>query len=129
MMNFDECTALFAADRMGKLAATADGLLWLKIKSISRKGILADFSQCADVPLVEGNVLAQFSGLYAELLSRGRKAHDILRDLLQKHLRYTNSPKAKKILANWQNWREKFVKIASHEYARALAEMARKKAA
>ncbi|MGI9337242.1 MAG: glutamate synthase large subunit, partial [Gammaproteobacteria bacterium] len=54
---------------------------------------------------------------------------DIVRALLKKHLHYTGSPKAKLILEDWQQWRNKFVKITPHEYARALMEMARKKAA
>ena len=57
-----------------------------------------------------------------------RSDTDIICDLLQKHLRYTQSPKAKLILADWDSWREKFIKITPHEYARALAHMAKKAA-
>ncbi len=50
---------------------------------------------------------------------------DIVCDLLQKHCHYTGSPKAKAILADWDKWRDKFVKVLPHEYNRALEEMAR----
>lgn len=53
---------------------------------------------------------------------------EILRELLEKHLLYTNSPKAKLILANWQQWRTKFIKVMPKEYARALFNIARKAA-
>ena len=50
---------------------------------------------------------------------------DIIRELLQKHVKHTGSPKASTILSAWESWRDKFIKVTPHEYARALAEMAR----
>ena len=43
--------------------------------------------------------------------------------LLENHARYTNSAKAKTILADWDNWLPKFVKIMPSEYRRALKEL------
>ena len=43
--------------------------------------------------------------------------------LLENHARYTNSAKAKTILANWYNWLPKFVKVMPSEYRRALKEL------
>ncbi|TAN02981.1 MAG: glutamate synthase subunit alpha [Rhodanobacteraceae bacterium] len=46
----------------------------------------------------------------------------ILRQLLEAHFRHTGSFRAKEILADWPNARDRFVKVMPHEYARALAE-------
>lgn len=48
----------------------------------------------------------------------------LLRSLIQKHLSYTGSTRAKTILDNWAEYRVKFVKVMPQEYRRALAEMA-----
>jgi glutamate synthase (NADPH/NADH) large chain len=54
-----------------------------------------------------------------------------LKALIECHARYTNSRKAADILAKWQQYRPKFVKVFPKEYRRALGELAaaRKKAA
>jgi glutamate synthase (NADPH/NADH) len=50
-----------------------------------------------------------------------------LRDLIQRHLDYTGSTLAGKILKNWGSYLPKFVKVFPKEYRRALAEMTAKK--
>ena len=45
---------------------------------------------------------------------------DIVCDMLKAHIQYTDSPKAKAVLADWQNSMKKFVKVMPHEYRRAL---------
>ncbi len=54
----------------------------------------------------------------------------ILRDLIEKHFRYTGSFRAREILHDWPNKRRQFVKVFPHEYRRALKELyeAQKKA-
>jgi glutamate synthase (NADPH/NADH) large chain len=47
-----------------------------------------------------------------------------LREQIEKHLRYTNSPRAKQILDNWSRYLPKFIKVMPTEYRRALQEMA-----
>jgi len=47
-----------------------------------------------------------------------------LRGQIEKHLRYTNSPRAKQILDNWPAYLPKFTKVMPTEYRRALQEMA-----
>ena len=47
-----------------------------------------------------------------------------LKELITRHAEYTGSKIAKAILANWDAYREKFVKVYPHEYKRALTEMA-----
>ena len=46
-----------------------------------------------------------------------------LHALIVRHAHYTNSAKAKTILADWKSWQKKFRKVMPVEYRRALAEM------
>lgn len=50
-----------------------------------------------------------------------------LLSLIKKHIDYTNSERAKAILADWENSRGKFVKVMPNEYKRALIELAEDK--
>ena len=50
----------------------------------------------------------------------------ILKRLIESHLRYTNSSRARKTLEDWPNMRGKFIKVFPHEYKRALGELAQK---
>ncbi len=58
-------------------------------------------------------------------LSADMTRHDDerLRLILENHVKYTGSTKAADILANWEEWRPKFVKVMPVEYRRALQEM------
>ena len=58
----------------------------------------------------------------------GMADDDLLRSLIQKHLDYTGSARAKLILDHWNEYRGKFVKVMPQEYRRALAEMAAEQA-
>jgi glutamate synthase (NADPH/NADH) large chain len=57
--------------------------------------------------------------------------HDALRlrKLIENHLHYTGSGRAREILDNWSSYLPKFVKVMPVEYRRALQEMARQQAA
>jgi len=46
-----------------------------------------------------------------------------LHTLIEKHAHYTNSERAQEILADWDNYQSKFVKVMPVEYRRALQEM------
>jgi glutamate synthase (NADPH) large chain len=48
-----------------------------------------------------------------------------LHTLITRHAHYTNSAKAKTILADWPAWQKKFRKVMPVEYRRALGEMAK----
>jgi glutamate synthase (NADPH/NADH) large chain len=52
-----------------------------------------------------------------------------LKLLVSNHARYTSSKRAAEILANWDHYRPLFRKVMPVEYRRALAEMAKEKAA
>ena len=51
----------------------------------------------------------------------------ILREMIERHVQYTGSRKAKKVLEAWESMLPKFVKVMPVDYKRVLAE--RKKAA
>jgi glutamate synthase (NADPH/NADH) large chain len=50
----------------------------------------------------------------------------LLKHLIEKHGWFTQSEVARRILADWDHYRTKFVKVFPHEYRRALTEMAAK---
>ena len=54
----------------------------------------------------------------------GKADEQVLRDLVEKHLRYSGSVRAKTILDNWARYLPKFVKVMPTEYRRALQEIA-----
>jgi glutamate synthase domain-containing protein 3 len=47
----------------------------------------------------------------------------LLRDMIERHLKFTGSTRALRILETWDAARTKFVKIFPNEYKRALGEM------
>jgi len=51
-----------------------------------------------------------------------------LKTLIENHARYTGSVRAEAMLADWANYRAKFVKVMPNEYKRALIELAEDKA-
>ena len=70
-----------------------------------------------------------------ELESHGRVEIDhlemadeyILKSLIERHVRFTASPRGREILDNWASYRGRFVKVMPNEYRRVLAEMAEQK--
>jgi glutamate synthase (NADPH/NADH) large chain len=59
-----------------------------------------------------------------EPLHRDQADEVQLKELITRHAEYTGSATAKRLLADWEASREKFVKVYPHEYKRALTEMA-----
>jgi glutamate synthase (NADPH/NADH) large chain len=55
-------------------------------------------------------------------LHRGQADETILRKLVEDHLRWTGSARARDMLDHWAESRAKFVKVFPHEYKRALGE-------
>ena len=56
----------------------------------------------------------------------GRTDETVLKTLIESHAKHTGSTRAKEILANWPQYRAKFVKVFPKEYRRALGELAQK---
>jgi glutamate synthase (NADPH) large chain len=81
---------------------------------------------------VEDKTLESMEHMGGDLETHGRVdvSHDMtrhdairLRQLVEKHMHYTNSTRAKLILDNWQDYLPKFVKVMPVDYRRALMEM------
>jgi len=66
----------------------------------------------------------QETALPQTLWHRGQPDEAILQRLIEKHLAYTGSEQAQRILDDWDALRAKFVKVFPHEYRRALGELA-----
>jgi glutamate synthase (NADPH/NADH) large chain len=63
------------------------------------------------------------SGGKGRRLHRGRHDEAIVRDLVERHLRFTGSTLALALLDDWDAARGRFVKVFPNEYKRALTEM------
>ncbi len=63
------------------------------------------------------------------LWHRGRTDEAQLRQMLEDHLRWTGSVRARELLDDWEQARGRFVKVFPHEYKRALGELAAKREA
>jgi glutamate synthase (NADPH/NADH) large chain len=68
----------------------------------------------------------QEAKLDRSLWHKGRSDEAVARDLIERHLRFTGSAQAKKILERWSEYRTKFVKVFPNEYRRAMGELAPK---
>ena len=66
----------------------------------------------------------QHEQLPREFWHRGETDEQILKTLIERHLAYAGSAQAKRILADWNTMRAKFVKVFPNEYRRALGELA-----
>ena len=77
----------------------------------------------------EYGVELETSGMVDVMSDLSVKDAERLHKLISDHARYTNSGRAQAILADWKRYRPLFKKVMPVEYARALAEMAKEKAA
>ncbi|HLA35005.1 MAG TPA: glutamate synthase-related protein, partial [Rhodocyclaceae bacterium] len=62
------------------------------------------------------------------LWHREQRDETQLRQMIEQHVRYTDSERGKALLADWNNARRRFVKVFPNEYRRALKEMAASRA-
>jgi glutamate synthase (NADPH/NADH) large chain len=87
-------------------------------------------------PIPEEDHAAAFHGAPVELETHGKVQIDhvagnddaTLKSIIQRHLLYTGSERARRVLENWAAYLPKFVKVMPLEYRRALAEMAQEQA-
>lgn len=100
-----------------------------------------DFSKRCNMAMVElepvpaeDDILEKLHHHGGDLMHKGRvdvsanmtrHDEDRLLQMLNKHYHYTNSPRARSILDEWEVYRPKFVKVMPVEYRRALEEMER----
>src|SRR5438445_12147044 len=62
--------------------------------------------------------------LSREFWNRGQADEVILKEMVERHAKLTNSRRAREILEKWSDYRPRFVKIFPKEYRRALSELA-----
>ena len=67
--------------------------------------------------------MAQAAAMPAALWHRGQSDESQLKKMLEDHHRWTGSKRARALLDNWTEAREKFVKVFPNEYKRALGEI------
>jgi glutamate synthase (NADPH/NADH) large chain len=87
-------------------------------------------------PIPEEDRAATATGGNGELETHGKvtidhiAGHDdaTLKALIQRHLLFTGSERARRVLENWATYLPKFVKVMPLEYRRALAEMVQEQA-
>jgi glutamate synthase domain-containing protein 2/glutamate synthase domain-containing protein 1/glutamate synthase domain-containing protein 3 len=110
----------FAAGMSGGIAYVydADGTFATRCNTsmVALEPVLAE----ADQLRTEADLARDGKG---RLLHRGRTDETILRELIERHLRFTGSTRALSLLDDWTAARAKFVKVFPHEYRRALTEM------
>ena len=68
----------------------------------------------------------QEAKLARDIWHRGESDEAQLKSTIEQHGRLTHSERAKQILADWNTWRGKFLKVFPIEYKRALTELATK---
>jgi glutamate synthase (NADPH/NADH) large chain len=101
-----------------------------------------DFTQRCNMAMVELEPIADEESAAAAVGSPELETHgkvqidhlaghdaDTLKNLIQRHLLYTGSDRARRVLENWTAYLAKFVKIMPTEYRRALNEMGQERAA
>ncbi len=105
----------FAAGMSGGVAYVLDA-----------EGTFASRCNMAQVALeaIEG----EEGGGNPDLRHLGQIDEVMLKGLIEKHALTTGSARAREILADWADYRARFVKVMPHEYRRALTEIAAKKA-
>jgi glutamate synthase (NADPH/NADH) large chain len=67
----------------------------------------------------------EYKGLIDVMSDMTRRDAERLHTLISNHARFTNSTRAKEILANWRDYLPKFRKVMPVEYRRALKELER----
>ncbi len=83
------------------------------------------FEQRCNMAMVELEDIKADMGNELTNIKEKMSLHDAerLHKLLENHVRYTNSARAKTILADWDSWLVKFKKVMPSEYRRALREL------
>jgi len=89
-----------------------------------------DFESRCNMAMVELEDVTGSPGNTLGHIKENLTGHDgeRLHRLLENHARYTNSQRAKDILADWENYQSKFRKVMPTEFRRALNELASEQA-
>jgi glutamate synthase (NADPH/NADH) large chain len=107
----------YVLDEEGSFASRCN-MAQVALEPVEEEFAARQGSEAGDDLEGHGKVDIRHLGLADEVLLKG---------LVEKHAQYTGSQQAKKILADWANYRARFVKVMPNEYRRALTEMAEQK--
>jgi glutamate synthase (NADPH/NADH) large chain len=107
----------YVLDEEGSFASRCN-MAQVALEPVEEEFAARQGSEAGDDLEAHGKVDIRHLGLADEVLLKG---------LVEKHAQYTGSQQAKKILADWANYRARFVKVMPNEYRRALTEMAEQK--
>ena len=83
LKNFSYWKKLHDSDTLFEFNFDTTGLLWLKIKSITRKNIITEFVEKFDYSLAEKTLTKQFTELFEILSKNTDKAHKDLDDFIR----------------------------------------------
>lgn len=75
MSEFERYQKLFDANRMDAVAESAEGLLWLKVKAITRRRLIDDYCRLRHPDFVGGKLKEQAGRLYAAMLADAGQSH------------------------------------------------------
>jgi glutamate synthase (NADPH/NADH) large chain len=84
-------------------------------------GMSGGFAYVLDL---DGEFAKRCNPAMVDLEPLGESDEATVRDLVEKHVRYTGSKRGAEVLAKWAEYRAKFVKVFPKEYRRALSELA-----
>ncbi|MBX2893459.1 MAG: hypothetical protein KF734_21275 [Saprospiraceae bacterium] len=84
MKNFDHWKKLHDSDKLEEFSSDKAGLLWLKIKSVVRKELLAAFAKETNLKLTQSALSKQFEELYEILSKDVSESHQPLNAFIQK---------------------------------------------
>lgn len=84
MKDFNYWKQQHESEKLGEFNTDASGLLWLKIKSIVRKELIAEFIKTTKIELHETSLNKQFAELYAILTEDVPKSHELLNAFIRK---------------------------------------------
>jgi glutamate synthase (NADPH/NADH) large chain len=116
----------FAAGMSGGIAyvldETGDFETRLNKEMVGLEAIVADPGSLAALAKQNGNVAVALETVMADMSSKDAER---LHALVVRHAHYTNSARAKAVLADWTAWLPKFRKVIPHEYRKALMQIAK----
>jgi len=119
----------FAAGMSGGIAYVLDedGTFEEKcnLAMIDLEPVTAEEAVLSDQPFASDLASHGLVDVMADMTSQDAER---LHRLITRHAHYTNSSRAKTILADWKTWLPKFRKVMPVEYRRALADMAKHQA-
>lgn len=81
---FDYWKKLYDGDKLEEFNFNSEGLLWLKIKSIVRKELIADFFKAEQIKLKTTSLTSQFVELYDLMSEDAESSHNLIDSFIRR---------------------------------------------